>query len=155
MLLLGNPATERTCLLSRQSASWYGQDKRGLQKAANRVCMSSCYKLTANNAILRYSDRHINASLNQTNKCDYCVSRHYPSSWRFLFKTQNVPKTAFCLRLQVKPTQLGPFDRASPYLRGWGLRLSIGLNSVALSPEIRSSSIDSAQLSSPISGGRD
>jgi hypothetical protein len=29
----------------------------------------------------------------------------------------NVSKTEFCLRLQVKPTQLGPIDRASPYLR--------------------------------------
>jgi hypothetical protein len=29
----------------------------------------------------------------------------------------NVSETAFCLRLQVKPTQLGPMDRASPYLQ--------------------------------------
>jgi hypothetical protein len=29
----------------------------------------------------------------------------------------NVPDTRFCLRLQVEPTQLGPIDRASPYLR--------------------------------------
>jgi hypothetical protein len=29
----------------------------------------------------------------------------------------NVSETGFCLRLHVKPTQLGPLDRASPYLR--------------------------------------
>jgi hypothetical protein len=28
----------------------------------------------------------------------------------------NVSETGFCLRFQVKPTQLGPIDRASPYL---------------------------------------
>jgi hypothetical protein len=35
----------------------------------------------------------------------------------FLFKTHNVSETGFCLHLQVKPTQLGPIDRASPSLR--------------------------------------
>jgi hypothetical protein len=29
----------------------------------------------------------------------------------------NVSETEFCLRLQVEPTELGPMDRASPYLR--------------------------------------
>jgi hypothetical protein len=29
----------------------------------------------------------------------------------------NVSETEFCFRLQVEPTQLGPIDRASPYLR--------------------------------------
>jgi hypothetical protein len=29
----------------------------------------------------------------------------------------NVSEIGFYLRLQVKPTQLGPIDRASPYLR--------------------------------------
>jgi hypothetical protein len=33
------------------------------------------------------------------------------------FQEHNVSETGFCLRLQVKPTQLGPIDRASPYLR--------------------------------------
>jgi hypothetical protein len=28
-----------------------------------------------------------------------------------------VSETGFCLRLQVEPTQLGPIDRASPYLQ--------------------------------------
>jgi hypothetical protein len=32
-------------------------------------------------------------------------------------KKHNVSDTGFCLRPQVKPTQLGPIDRASPYLR--------------------------------------
>jgi hypothetical protein len=32
------------------------------------------------------------------------------------FSKQNVSDTGFYLRLQVKPTQLGPIDRASPYL---------------------------------------
>jgi hypothetical protein len=132
-LFLGNRATECTCLLLRESASWYGQDTRGRRKAANpsqrsRVCMSSRYKLAANDAILVYSDRHANASLNQTHKCNCSVSRHYPSSCFFLFKTQNVSETAFCLRLQVEPTQLGRIDRASPYLRRRGLALSIGPN---------------------------
>jgi hypothetical protein len=30
---------------------------------------------------------------------------------------QNVSETGFCLRLQVKPTQLDPINRASPYFR--------------------------------------
>jgi hypothetical protein len=34
----------------------------------------------------------------------------------FLFEN-NVSETGFCLRPQQKPTQLGPIDRASPYLR--------------------------------------
>jgi hypothetical protein len=33
------------------------------------------------------------------------------------FSKHNVLETEFCLRLQVKPTQLSPIDRASPYLR--------------------------------------
>jgi hypothetical protein len=37
-----------------------------------------------------------------------------------LFKTHNVSETGFCLRLQMTPTQLGPIDRASPYLRSDG-----------------------------------
>jgi hypothetical protein len=34
-----------------------------------------------------------------------------------LFIFQNTFRRRFCLRLQVKPTLLGPFNRASPYLR--------------------------------------
>jgi hypothetical protein len=34
----------------------------------------------------------------------------------FIFQN-NVPETGFCLLLQVKPTQLGPIGKASPYLR--------------------------------------
>jgi hypothetical protein len=30
---------------------------------------------------------------------------------------KHVSGTEFCLRLQVKPAQLGPFARASPYFR--------------------------------------
>jgi hypothetical protein len=33
------------------------------------------------------------------------------------FSKHNVSETGFCLRLQVRPIQLGPIDRASPYLR--------------------------------------
>jgi hypothetical protein len=46
------------------------------------------------------------------------VSRHYPSSCLYLkhcpayFSKHNVLETQFCLHLQVKPTQLGPIDRA-------------------------------------------
>jgi hypothetical protein len=29
----------------------------------------------------------------------------------------NVSETGFCFRFQVEPTQLGPIDRASPYLQ--------------------------------------
>jgi hypothetical protein len=32
------------------------------------------------------------------------------------FSKHNVSETGFCLRLQVKPTQLGPVDRATHYL---------------------------------------
>jgi hypothetical protein len=32
-------------------------------------------------------------------------------------KNHNVSETGFCPRPQVKPTQLDPIDRASPYLR--------------------------------------
>jgi hypothetical protein len=35
-------------------------------------------------------------------------------------KNYNISETGFCLRLQVKPTQLGPIDIASPYLRTIG-----------------------------------
>jgi hypothetical protein len=48
---------------------------------------------------------------------------HYPSSCLCLkhhpvyFSKHDVSQTGFCLRLQVKPTQLGPIDRASPSLR--------------------------------------
>jgi hypothetical protein len=45
----------------------------------------------------------------------------------------DVSETGFCLRLQVKPTQLGPIDGAIPYLRRQG--------------HIGTSSIDWAQLS--------
>jgi hypothetical protein len=47
---------------------------------------------------------------------------HYPSSCLYLkcrpvyFSKQKVSETGLCLRLQVKPTQLGPIDRLSPYL---------------------------------------
>jgi hypothetical protein len=33
-----------------------------------------------------------------------------------IFVKNNVLETGFCLRLQVKPSQLGPVDRAGPYL---------------------------------------
>jgi hypothetical protein len=33
------------------------------------------------------------------------------------FFYHDVSETELCLRLQVKPTQLGPIDRASPHLR--------------------------------------
>jgi hypothetical protein len=32
------------------------------------------------------------------------------------FSKHNISETGFCLSLQVKPTQLGPIDRTSPYL---------------------------------------
>jgi hypothetical protein len=41
----------------------------------------------------------------------------WTSIFLFSFKTRSVSATGFCLRLQVEPTQLGPTDRASPYLR--------------------------------------
>jgi hypothetical protein len=54
---------------------------------------------------------------------EYCVFGHYPLSIFIerrrpvYFSKHRVSETGFCLRLQVKPTQLGPVDRASPYLR--------------------------------------
>jgi hypothetical protein len=53
----------------------------------------------------------------------YYVSVHYPSSSICLkyrtvyFSKHDVSDTGFCLRLQVKPTQLGQINRSSPYLR--------------------------------------
>jgi hypothetical protein len=51
----------------------------------------------------------------------YYVFGHYPSSClslKCLFSvSKHVSETGFCFRIQVKPTQLGPIDRASPYLR--------------------------------------
>jgi hypothetical protein len=52
------------------------------------------------------------------------------------FLKHNVSETGFCLRVQVKPTQLGPIDRASVYthleagtgVRRQGLSLSTGPN---------------------------
>jgi hypothetical protein len=40
-----------------------------------------------------------------------CVSVAYA-----VCRYKHILETGFCLRLQVKPTQLGPIDRASPYL---------------------------------------
>jgi hypothetical protein len=34
-----------------------------------------------------------------------------------LTESYKISETGFCLRHQVKPNQLGPIDRASPYLR--------------------------------------
>jgi hypothetical protein len=36
---------------------------------------------------------------------------------RPVFILKHVSETGFCLRLQVEPTQLGPIDTASRYLR--------------------------------------
>jgi hypothetical protein len=52
----------------------------------------------------------------------YYVFGHYPSSCLYLkhcpiyFSKHNVLETRFCLHFQVKPTQFGQIDRASPYL---------------------------------------
>jgi hypothetical protein len=52
----------------------------------------------------------------------YYVYGHYTSSRLYLkhrpvyITKQNISETGFCLRLQVEPTQLGPIDRATPYL---------------------------------------
>jgi hypothetical protein len=45
----------------------------------------------------------------------YCVTEHYASPCFYL--KHNISETGFCLRLQVEPTELGPIDRTSPYLR--------------------------------------
>jgi hypothetical protein len=50
------------------------------------------------------------------------------------FSKHNVSETGFCLRLQVKPTQLNAIDRASPYLRTlvaaprWGIEAKHSTN---------------------------
>jgi hypothetical protein len=51
-----------------------------------------------------------------SHKCN--VSGHYPSSC-FYLKAQCF-NSGLCLRLQSKPTQLDPIDRASPYRRRLG-----------------------------------
>jgi hypothetical protein len=35
----------------------------------------------------------------------------------FYLLKHNISETGFCLHVEVKPTQLGPVNRASPYLR--------------------------------------
>jgi hypothetical protein len=53
----------------------------------------------------------------------YYIFRHYPSSCLYLtprpvyFSKHNTLETGFCLRLQVRPFQLGPINRASWYLQ--------------------------------------
>jgi hypothetical protein len=42
-----------------------------------------------------------------------------------LYVKHDVSETGFCLRPQVKLTQLDPIDRATPCLRRWGLVVSI------------------------------
>jgi hypothetical protein len=50
------------------------------------------------------------------------------------FSKHNVSETGFCLRFQVKPTQLGPIDRTRPYLRThvpaprWGIQAKHSTN---------------------------
>jgi hypothetical protein len=64
----------------------------------------------------------------------YYVSGHYSSSCFYVkHRSVYIPKhmvseTGLCLRLQVKPTYLGPIDRASSYLWKYRLALSIGRN---------------------------
>jgi hypothetical protein len=41
------------------------------------------------------------------------IEKHRP----VYFSKHNISETGFCLSLQVKPTQLGPIDRDSPYLQ--------------------------------------
>jgi hypothetical protein len=56
--------------------------------------------------------------------CPVFIYKHHP----VYFSKQNVSDNGFCLRLQVKPTQLGPIDKTSPYLRTpvpaprWGIK---------------------------------
>jgi hypothetical protein len=50
------------------------------------------------------------------------------------FSKHDVSETEFCLRLQVKPTQLGPTDRATPYIQTpvpaprWGIQVNHSTN---------------------------
>jgi hypothetical protein len=50
------------------------------------------------------------------------------------FSKHNISETGFCLRLQVKPTEWGPIDRSSPYLRTpvpaprWGIKAKHSTN---------------------------
>jgi hypothetical protein len=53
----------------------------------------------------------------------YDVSEHYPSSC--FYSEHSLSEIVLCLRLQVKPTQLGQSIEPSP---NSGLALSIGLN---------------------------
>jgi hypothetical protein len=58
--------------------------------------------------------------IGRVKKYKYYVFGHYPSSCLYLknrpvyFLKHNASETGFCPRLQVKPAQLGPIDRASP-----------------------------------------
>jgi hypothetical protein len=68
------------------------------------------------------SHRHHHHHHHRHHQGKYYVSGHFfvlsSSENTALFVFQNsFSETGFCLRLQIKPTQLGPIDRASPYLR--------------------------------------
>jgi hypothetical protein len=70
--------------------------------------------------------------------------------WKYCpvyFSKHNVSETGFCLRLQVKPTQLGPINRASPYLRTPVPDARWSITSYPRCTEIGTSSIDWPQLS--------
>jgi hypothetical protein len=54
--------------------------------------------------------------------CIYYVSGHYPLFCLYLkqhpvYISKHILETGFCLRLQAKLTQLGPIDRAGPYVQ--------------------------------------
>jgi hypothetical protein len=79
--------------------------------------ITSQYWLTTFGSEKKMARKHVRKKLK------YCKYGYNYCFWTlsivlfYLFKTYNVSETGFCLRLKVKPTQLGPIDRASPYLQ--------------------------------------
>jgi hypothetical protein len=101
-----------TCVLYRTRfyEMFYSQYSK-VQKSSNSVYHSTVLQ----HSLLQFAGTEC--------RYKYYVFGHYPSSSLDLttpssvFLKHNISETGFCFRLEVKPTQLGPIDRASPYLR--------------------------------------
>jgi hypothetical protein len=73
-------------------------------------------------SLSQWPDQSLRLAITKSHWYKYYVFGHYPLS-RLCLKCRpvyiskhNVSETGFCLHLQVKPTQLGPIDRASLHL---------------------------------------
>jgi hypothetical protein len=78
----------------------------------------------------RYENQKLNQMFLDIIHCPVLSS----SKNRLVYFSKHVSETGLCLRLHVKPTQFGPIDRASPYLRTpvtaprWGIQTKQSTN---------------------------